>query len=167
MTIRTSSKLSLVATCNALVTGLTTLVGADTVTSAGKTYTKAQLIEPLQQYVLLPPLTAAAKTAYTKAVADEAQAKAAVHLLIEDVVKPYLQSRLGKTSPDLAVYGLEPAKASRKSAATKAAAVQKGKATRKALGTRGTQQKKAAKEQLAAEATPPATPPVAAAPAKS
>jgi hypothetical protein len=167
MTISTSSKLSLAATCNALITGLTAQAGADTLTSGGKTYTKAQVLAPLQQYVLLPPLTAAAKTADTKAVADEPQAKEAVHLMIEDVVKPYLQSRLGKSSPDLAVYGLEPAKASRKSAATKAAAVQKGKATRKALGTRGTQQKKAAKEQLATEAATPPAPPVAATPAKS
>jgi hypothetical protein len=167
MTHSAFSKQSLVATCNALITGLTALAGADTVQSGGKTYTKAQLLAPLQQYVVLPPVTAAAKTAYTKAVAAEAEGKAAVLSLVEDVIKPYLQSRLGKASPDLATYGLGPVKAPQKSAATKAAAVQKGKATRKALGTRGSQQKKAAKEQLAAEATTPATPPVAAAPAKS
>jgi hypothetical protein len=155
MTVQNSSKQSLVATCNALVTGLTGLANADTIVSAGQTYTKAQLLAPLQAYVVLPPATAAAKTTYTKAVAAEAEAKAAVVLMIEDVIKPYLYQRLGKNSPDLETYGLPPVKVPEKTVATKAAAAQKSQATRKALGTKGPVQKKTAKKAIAAE---PATP---------
>jgi len=167
MTISTSSKQSLVATCNALITGITALPAANTVTSAGKTYTKAQLLAPLQAYVVLPPATAAAKTAYTKAVAAEGEARDAVVAMIEDVLKPFLQQLLGKSSPDLETYGLEPVKAPEKTVATKAAAVQKSQATRKALGTKGPVQKAAAKKALDAEPLTPATPSAAVAPVKS
>jgi len=156
MTISTSSKQSLVATCNALITGLTALPAANSVTSAGTTYTKAQLLAPLQAYVVLPPATAAAKTAYTKAVAAETEARAAVVAMIEDIVKPFLHQLLGKSSPDLETYGLEPVKVPEKTVATKAAAAQKSQATRKALGTKGTVQKKAAKKVLEAPPAPPA-----------
>ena len=155
MPVATSSKQSLSSTCAALITGLTTLANIDTVEVNGTTYKRAQLIAPLQAYVLLPPATANAKTAYTKAVAAEAAAKAAVVLMIEDVIKPLLHARLGKSSPDLETYGLQPVKVPQKTVATKAAAAQKSQATRKALGTKGTTQKKAAKKAL--EATP-ATP---------
>jgi hypothetical protein len=174
MVTTSKSKQSLAATCSALITGLNSLTGADTVVSGGKTYTKAQLLAPLQVYVVLPTQTAAAKTAYTKAVAAEGDAKAAVIAMIEDVIKPYLQTRLGKTSPDLATYGLPPAKLPAKTAATKAEAAEKALATRKALGTKGPVQKKAAKKALEAQpAAPatspaaPATPPAVAAPVKS
>src|ERR1035441_10062833 len=100
MPISNSSKQSLVATCNALIPGITALPAANTVTSAGTTYTKAQLLAPLQAYVVLPSATAAAKTAYTKAVVTEAEAKAAVVAMIEDVIKPLLYQLLGKSSPD-------------------------------------------------------------------
>ena len=150
-----STKQSLVTLCNALNTGLTALPAANTVTSAGTTYTKAQLLAPLQAYVVLPSATAAAKTAYTKAVVTEAEAKAAVVAMIEDVIKPLLYQLLGKSSPDLETYGLDPVKVPVKTVATKAAAVQKSQATRKALGTKGPVQKKAAKKAVAAT---PATP---------
>jgi hypothetical protein len=61
-----------------------------------------------------------------------------------------LQLRLGKSSPALATYGLDPVKTPEKTAATKAAAAQKSQATRKALGTKGPVQKKTAKKELAA-----------------
>jgi hypothetical protein len=155
-----SSKQALSATCSALITGLTALTGADTVTSGGTTYTKAQLLAPLLAYVPLPAQTATAKTAYTRATAAEAVARDAAFDMIEHVIKPYLQSRLGKSSPELETYGLSPVKVAQPTAATKAAAAQKSQATRKALGTKGTTQKKAAKKAIAAT---PATP----APAKS
>jgi len=118
-------------------------------------YTKAQILAPLQAYVVLPSATAAAKTTYTKAVATEAEAKAAVVAMIEDVIKPLLYQLLGKSNPELETYGLDPVKVPVKTVATKAAAVQKSQATRKALGTKGPVQKKAAKKAVAAE---PATP---------
>jgi hypothetical protein len=155
MTLATSSKQSLVTTCNALITGISALPAANTVTSAGTTYTKAQILAPLQAYVVLPSATAAAKTTYTKAVAAEGEARAAVVAMIEDVIKPLLYQLLGKSSPDLEIYGLDPVKTPVKTVATKAAAVQKSQATRKALGTKGPVQKKAAKKVLEAE---PATP---------
>ncbi len=167
MTIATSSKQSLVSMCNALITGINALPAANTVVSAGTTYTKAQLLAPLQAYVVLPSATAAAKTAYTKAVATEADAKVAVHAMIEDVIKPFLHQLLGKSSADLETYGLEPVKAPVKTVATKAAAVQKSQATRKALGTKGPVQKAAAKKALEAEPATPAATPVTTAPAKS
>ncbi len=167
MTIQNASKQSLAATVTALITGITALPAANTVVSAGKTYTKAQLLAPLQAYVALPSATATAKAAYTKAVATEAEAKAAVVAMIEDVIKPFLHQLLGKSSPDLETYGLEPVKAPVKTVATKAAAVQKSQATRKALGTKGPVQKAAAKKALAEEPAPPATPPAPTTPAKS
>jgi len=142
--------------CSALITGITALAGADTVVSGGTTYTKAQLLAPLLAFVTLPALTAAAKTAYTKAVAAETLARTAAIAMIEHVIKPYLQSRLGKSSPDLVTYGLEPVKTPQTTAATKAAAAQKSQATRKALGTKGTVQKKAAKKAVAATPAAPA-----------
>jgi len=150
-----SSKQSLAATCSALITGLTALASADSIVSAGKTYTRAQLLAPLQQYLLLLPITTAAKTAYTKAVAAEAAAKAAVLAMIEGVIKPYLYSTLGKTSPDLETYGLNPVKVPQTTVTTKAAAAQKAEVTRKALGTKGAAQKKAAKKALAAQPVTP------------
>ena len=167
MQVQNSSKQSLVSICNALITGITALASANTVVSAGKTYTRAQLLAPLQAYVVLPIVTAAAKTAYTKAVAAEAEAKAAAVAMIEDVLKPFLQQLLGKSSPDLETYGLEPVKVPEKTVATKAAAIQKSQATRKALGTKGPVQKAAAKKALEGEPATPATPSGAAAPVKS
>ena len=160
MTNSYSSKQSLAATCSALVTGLAALASANTVVSAGKTYTRAELLAPLQQYLVSLPVTAAAKTTYTKAVATEAEAKLAALAMIKDVITPFLQMILGKSSPDLETYGLQPTKAPETTVAVKAAAVQKGQVPRKALGTKGTAQKKAAKKALAA-------PPVSPAPAKS
>ena len=167
MPVSNSSKQSLVSTCNALITGLTALPAADNVVSAGKAYTKAQLLAPLQAYVVLPTATAAAKTTYTKAVAAEGEAKEAVVAMIEDILKPFLYQLLGKSSPDLETYGLEPVKTPEKTVATKAAAVQKSQATRKALGTKGPVQKAAAKKALEGEPATPATPSGAATPVKS
>jgi CxxC motif-containing protein len=167
MPISNSSKQSLVSTCNALITGITALPAADNVVSAGKTYTKAQLLAPLQAYVVLPSSTATAKTAYTKAVVAEGAAKAAAVAMIEGVIKPVLHLLLGADSPDLETYGLDPVKTPQKTVATKAAAIQKGQATRKALGTKGPVQKAAAKKALDAEPAIPATSPAVATPVKS
>lgn len=147
-TIKTT-KQSLSATCNALITGINALANADTVTSGNTTYTKGQLLAPLIAYLPLPAQTTNAKTAYSNAVTAEAAGKVAAVTMIHDVIQPYLQLRLGKSSPALVTYGLEPVKTPQKSAATKAAAVQKSQATRKALGTKGPDQKKAAKKALA------------------
>jgi hypothetical protein len=167
MPVSNSSKQSLVSTCNALITGLTALPAADNVVSAGKAYTKAQLLAPLQAFVVLPTATAAAKTTYTKAVAAEGLAREAAVAMIEGVIKPVLHLLLGADSPDLVTYGLDPVKVPEKTVATKSAAVQKSQATRKALGTKGTAQKAAAKKALDEEPATPATPSGAAAPAKS
>jgi hypothetical protein len=156
MTKINSTKQSLSATCTALITGINALANADTVTSGATTYTKGQLLAPLIAYLPLPAATANAKTAYSNAVATEATARTAAVTVIEEVIKPYLYLRLGKSSPALVTYGLDPVKTPQKSAATKAAAVQKSQATRKALGTKGPDQKKAAKKALAA--TPAAAP---------
>jgi hypothetical protein len=158
-----TTKEALVAVCNALITGITGLANADTIVSAGQSFTKAQLLAPLTAYVVLPNDTASAKAVYTKAVATEAAGKAAALEMIQGIIQPYLQLRLGKDSPDLETYGLQPAKVATKPVATKAAAVAKGQATRKALGTKGKNQKKAAKAQIAA--TPVSPTPVT--PAKS
>jgi hypothetical protein len=149
-------KQDLVATCNAIITNLPAELGKGTVQADGETYTAAQLLAPLKAYVPLPPATANAKAAYSKAVDAEAAAKEAAVTMIEDVIKPYLQLKLGKSSTDLETYGLEPAKTPQKSAAVKAAAAQKGQATRKALGTKGPVQKKAAKKALEAQPANPA-----------
>jgi len=157
MSTKTDSKQSLSATCTALITGINALANADTVTSGTTTYTKGQLLAPLIAYLPLPAATANAKTAYSKCVADEATARTAAVTMIEDVIKPFLQLRLGKSNPVLVTYGLEPVKVPQKTAATKAAAAQKSQATRKALGTKGTAQKKAAKKAIEAAPASPAT----------
>jgi len=155
MNIQNEPKVSLVSICNALVTGLSALPNTKSIVANGQTYTLAEVLAPLKAYAPLPAATAEAKSAYSAAVAKEAAAKAAAAAMIEDVAKPYLQQRLGKSSPALVNYGLEPVKVPQKSAATKAAAAQKSAATRKALGTKGPDQRKAAKKALAA---PPAAP---------
>jgi hypothetical protein len=144
------------------MTNLPALLGKATVTANGQTYNVAELLAPLKAYVPLPPATTTAKTAYSKAVTAEAAAKEAAVAMVEDVIKPLLQQRLGKSSQELVTYGLEPAKTPQKSAAVKAAAAQKGQATRKALGTKGPVQKKAAKKALEDQ---PATPAATTAPA--
>jgi hypothetical protein len=146
-----ASKEALIATCKALIAGLPALPDSATVVSAGKTLTRAQLLAPLKAYLPLPAATAAAKVNHTKAVAAESAAKEAAVAMINEVIQPYLRTRLGKSSPELEVYGLEPVKVPEKTAATKAAAVQKRQATRKALGTKGPRQKNAAKKALGAQ----------------
>jgi hypothetical protein len=167
MTRSATSKEALISTCEAIITNLPALLGAGTITAGGTTYTKAAILAPLETYVAAPPATSNAKTAYSKTVKAETAAKKAALLMIDDVIKPFLQLQLGKTSEELTKYGLEPAKVTERSAETKAAAAKKAQATRKALGTMGSAQKKAAKKALAAQAETPTAPATPATPVKA
>ncbi len=103
----------------------------------------------------------AARTAAVKADKDKRQSTAVFERSFRRIVLGMFSQ-----SPDtLAIFGLKPPKAAKKTVATKAAAVAKNKATRKARNTQGTKQKKQIKGTTPA-ATSGATPTPATTPPK-
>ena len=150
----TSNKITLVSRFNVLVAGLQALADADSLVLAGKTYMKSAVVDVLSAYVKANGTAAAGKLQWRKAVADEKSALAAARP-VRALLKTFLQSRLGKASPQLNGFGFETTKAPRASAKTKAAAVDKNKATRAARHTMGTTQRKRVKAP-----TPPSPEPV-------
>ena len=115
---------------------------------------KSAVVDVLSAYVKANGTAAAGKLQWRKAVADEKSALAAARP-VRALLKTFLQSRLGKASPQLNGFGFETTKAPRASAKTKAAAVDKNKATRAARHTMGTTQRKRVKAP-----TPPSPEPV-------
>lgn len=155
-----ASKPALVSLCNALVTGITAMPDK-TFQLGGQSYTKAQVLAPLQAYVDANGKTTADEATWHQSVQEEHDAEASARAMI-DALKPFLQGRLGKSSPMLqSQYGLAPAKKPAKTVAAKAAGIAKSQATRELRGTRGSKQKKAltaAAVQPAAPALQPVTP---------
>jgi hypothetical protein len=148
-----SNKPSLVSRYSALVTALT----ADTDTQfvlSGKTYSKSAVLGVLSAYADAHQATAARRQAWMAAVGVEDTALANART-VRSELKTFLQGRLGKTSPDLARYGFEPAKVPTRTVAEKAAAVAKNKATRTARHTMGSTQKKSVKGTVPAPAAQP------------
>jgi hypothetical protein len=107
---------------------------------AGTTYTKDQLVTLFRSRVSAAEATKAARTAFHAAVASERATEVKVAPL-RFGMKQFLSLRFGKDSPELQKFGFTQAKATKKSAASKAAGVVKAQATRKVRGTAGKKQK--------------------------
>jgi hypothetical protein len=155
-TNQSNTKAAFIAICNALITGIDALPDK-TFLLGGQTYTKAQVVAPLQTVVDAAGKAAADEATWHSSVQDEHDAEAAAREMV-DALKPFLQGRLGKSNPLLrSQFGLAPVKTAQKTVAAKATGIAKSLATRAIRGTRGSKQKKA----LTAEAAPPAAPPTA------
>jgi hypothetical protein len=155
-TNQSNTKTAFIALCNALITGISALPDK-TFLLGGQTFTKAQVVAPLQALVDAAAKTAADEATWHTSVQDEHDAEAAAREMV-DAVKPFLQGRLGKSSPLLrSQFGLAPVKLAAKTVAAKATGIARSLATRAIRGTRGSKQKKA----LTAEATPAVAPPAA------
>jgi hypothetical protein len=155
-TNQSNTKAAFISICNALITGINALPDK-TFLLGGQTYTKAQVVAPLQAVVDAAAQAAADEATWHASVQAEHDAEAAARVMV-DALKPFLQGRLGKSSPLLrSQFGLAPVKVAEKTVAAKATGIAKSLATRAIRGTRGSKQKKA----LTAEAVPPVTPPAA------
>jgi hypothetical protein len=123
------NKLEFLTLCQSLITGVQSLPDA-TLTIDGQTLTKAQILQPLTDYVAAEALVAPADAAYHAAVQKAHATEAAARAIVVNL-KPYLKVRLGKSNPALkSQFGVTPAKAPQRTAATKAEAATKAKATR-------------------------------------
>ncbi|MGH7297165.1 MAG: hypothetical protein ACRELB_19660, partial [Polyangiaceae bacterium] len=131
---KTNAKSVLVSLCSALVAGVDALPDASFVLGT-QTLTKAQVLAPLVAYGAATQQSAADETAWHLSLQQEHVAGGAARAMV-DVLKPYLQGRLGKSNPQLKTqFGIPPVKAAQPSAETKARAAAKAKATRELLGT--------------------------------
>jgi hypothetical protein len=166
---KTNAKSVLVMLCTALIAGIEALPDSSFVLGT-QTLTKAQILAPLQAYVASTLQTAADETAWHLSLQGEHVAEAAAKGMVE-LLKPYLQGRLGKSNPQLQTqFGISPVKKPQASVATKAKAAEKAVATRELLGTKGPKQKKAAIQAAAAGGGAPVagtSPAVAPSPAAS
>jgi hypothetical protein len=155
-------KVDIEADYKTLIAGIKTeLASLDPLLIGGSSIGRADLLARFQARVDAAEAVKAARGVLQKAVADERAVDAAARPL-RAATKVFLQGRYGKNSPQLQAFGFTQARKPKASAETKAAAQAKAKATRTALGTKGKQQKKAAKKapKATATATPPAaTPP--------
>ena len=128
-TNRQDNKLGFLNLCQSLITGVQSLPDA-TLTIDGQTLTKAQVLQPLTDYVAAEALVAPADAAYHATVQKAHAAEAAARAIVVNL-KPYLKVRLGKSNPALkSQFGVSPAKTPQRSAAPKAEAATKAKATR-------------------------------------
>ena len=156
-TNQSNAKAALVTLCNALITGIGALPDK-TFLLGGQTFTKAQVVAPLQAFVDSAAKTAADEAAWHASLLEERTDEAAARVMIA-ALKPMLQGRLGKRSPLLqSQFGLAPAKTVQKTVAAKATGIAKSKATRAVRGTKGPKQKKALTAPVAPPAAPPAPP---------
>ncbi|HEY8040691.1 MAG TPA: hypothetical protein VIF15_12890 [Polyangiaceae bacterium] len=156
-TNKNNSKHALALACGNLAAGITSLPDKEFLLGA-QTLTKAQVLAPLDAYEPATVTTATTRGAWSKAVIAERAAEIAAHAMIE-LLKPFLQARLGKSNPDLeSMFGVAPVKPPKVTSAVKAAAAAKAKATRSKLHTLGPKQKKAAKAEATQPAATPPTP---------
>ena len=126
---RNDTKLQFLSLCQSLITGVQSIPDA-TLTIDGQTLTKAQILQPLTDYVAAEAQVAPADAAYHAAVQKAHTAEAVARAIVVNL-KPYLKVRLGKSNPALkSQFGVTPAKAPQRTAATKAEAATKAKATR-------------------------------------
>jgi hypothetical protein len=150
----------------ALVNGINTMLTDVTqFLFASGTLAKADLVSKFSDRIAAAEKTKAARLALHAAVADEEKVAAAVAPYRTDL-RAYLVSRFGKGSPTLQVFGFTPAKATQKTAASKATSAAKAKATRAGIGTKGKKQRKLAAKAFNETPTQPQAPaPSPAAPA--
>lgn len=159
----TGTKIDLQTSYQSLVSGLlTSYQPTDVFPIKSGTLTRDDVIGQLQAYVKAAENTKASNKTWRAHV----QAERAVQLQISPTrqgVRSILEARYGKGGVELLTFGFAPRKPTKKTVATKMAAVEKSTATREARGTRGSRQKKAIKgavkgEAPAAETTTTASP---------
>jgi predicted RNA-binding Zn ribbon-like protein len=144
-----TSKSALVVQCQTIITALGNLNVTEYVLG-GKTYAKADLVSAFQSYVNAASQTASDKKSYQNDVIAET-AMANSTRTLRSLLKTFLQSRFGKTSPELTPFSFSPTKTTKKTVEVKAVAVAKTERTKKALGTMGKDQRKKAIKAIAAQ----------------
>jgi hypothetical protein len=148
-----TQKTTIEAEYKTLINGLnTTLPSVDSFVINGTTWSRADLLTRLQSRIDAAEATKAARTTLHNAVNSEQELNAQIAPLRAGI-KTYLQSRFGKTSGQLQLFGFAQTKATQKSAQSKANAVVKSKATRKARGTLGKKQKSTIKGTVSTPVT--------------
>jgi len=158
-------KTDLQASYQALTVGLLSLYQpGDTFQMKSGTYGRDELIGQFQKFVGLAEKTKQAHLAWRDAVQVEHDFEVQVRALRQGV-RGIVSVRFGKDGTQLMQFGFAQGKQSKKTAATKAAAVTKTKATRVARGIKGKNQRKAIKAPAAAAPSSGQTAPAAGAPA--
>ena len=122
---------SAVSVYEALVASLTNLSDADPMVLGGKKMAKADVLVVLNAFLTAAKLLESLRQQAKVALADESS-KLVTAKPLRALLKSYLESRFGKSSPDLLDFGFTPAKVPVKTAASKAAAAEKAAKTRKA-----------------------------------
>ncbi|HEX8790170.1 MAG TPA: hypothetical protein VF765_04410 [Polyangiaceae bacterium] len=128
-TNRLDNKLAFLTLCQSLIAGVQSIPDP-TLTIDGQTLPKAQVLQPLTDYVAAEALVAPAEAAYHAAVQKAHDAEVPAKAMVANL-KPYLKVRLGKSNPALkSQFGVTPAKTPQRTAESKAEAATKAKATR-------------------------------------
>jgi hypothetical protein len=152
------NRTDLVSRVTALVAALANLSVADPMVLGGQKIAKADVIAVLNAFLTAAVARGAARLAFEQSLASERDALAKATAL-RKLLKSFLESRFGKSGPELASFGFTPAKVGVKTAEQKALAHLRNLATREARKTMGSQQKKAIKGNVPAAPAAPATPP--------
>jgi hypothetical protein len=146
------TKVDLQAVYQGLVSGLLALYqSTDTFQMKTGTYTRDELVTQFQGFVGAAENTKSTNQAWRASVQIERELEASVRTLRQGV-RGIAQARFGADGAQLMQLGFAPAKAVKKTAASKAEAVVKSKATRVARGTKGKKQKLAVTGETAAAA---------------
>jgi hypothetical protein len=149
------TKVDLQAVYQGLVSGLLALYQPTDIfqMKTGK-FTRDDLVTQFQIFVAAAESTKSANQAWRASVQAERELETSVRTLRQGV-RGIAEARFGADGAQLLQLGFAPAKAVKKTAASKAEAVVKSKATRVARGTKGKKQKLAVTgETAAATATP-------------
>ncbi len=137
----TGSKLQLQTAYSALASGLLATYAPSTVFSlVGGDITCDELVVQIKQYLQAAASTAQSYQQWRTDVQTERALEAALKPRREGM-KGIVEAKLGKSSPQLPMFGFAPQKVAQRSATTIAKATVKAKATRAARGTVGKKQK--------------------------
>jgi hypothetical protein len=143
------TKVDLQTSYQALITGLLAFYQpTDTFALKSGTFTRDDVIEQLQKFIVAAEATKAGHTAWRGTV----QAEREVELQVRPIrtgLRGIVSARYGANGTQMMQFGFVPTKRAKKTAQTKAQAVAKGRATRTARSTKGKVQKKAIKGVVA------------------
>jgi hypothetical protein len=160
-----TQKITVEAEYEALINGMNTeLANVDPIVLIEQSYPRAALIAEFQKRVDAAEATKTARNNLHTCVAQEKTVQTEVAPL-RMAMKQYLQSRYGKNSPKLQLFGFTQAKKPAKTVASKMAAVTNAKATRVARNTMGKKQKLKVKGAPSPGGTTPSAASSASAPA--
>jgi hypothetical protein len=123
-------------------------------------YTRDELIAEFQKFIAVAEATKGAHNLWRTAVQDERAFEVQVRPLRQGV-RSIVVARFGSDGTQLMRFGFTQGKQGKKTATTKAAAVDKTKATRVARATKGKKQRKAIKGTVPATSAPAPAPAIA------